>query len=59
LYRLEHQGFLDTEWGLSDNNRKAKYYKLTAAGRKRLRAETERWNQTALAMTTALRTQGI
>jgi len=59
LYRLEHQGFLDTEWGVSDNNRKAKYYRLTAAGRKRLKAETERWNLTALAMTTALRTQEI
>jgi PadR family transcriptional regulator, regulatory protein PadR len=59
LYRLEHQGFLDTEWGTSDNNRKAKYYSLTAAGRKRLKEETEQWNLTALAMTTALRTQGI
>jgi PadR family transcriptional regulator PadR len=59
LYRLEHQGFLDTEWGVSDNNRKAKYYRLTASGRKRLKAETERWNLTALAMTTALRTQEI
>ena len=37
LYRLEGQGLLDTEWGISDNNRKAKYYQLTAAGRKRLR----------------------
>jgi len=59
LYRLEHQGFLDTEWGISDNNRKAKYYSLTPTGRKRLKAETERWNQSALAMTTALRTQEI
>ncbi len=46
LYRLEHQGLLDTEWGTSDNNRKAKFYSLTAAGRKRLKAETERWNRT-------------
>ena len=57
LYRLDHQGLLDTEWGTSDNNRKAKFYSLTAAGRKRLKAETERWNRTALAMNTALRAQ--
>ena len=44
LYRLEHRGLLDTEWGTSDNNRKAKFYSLTAAGRKRLKAATERWN---------------
>jgi transcriptional regulator len=54
LYRLEHQGLLDTEWGTSDNNRKAKFYRLTAAGRRRLRAETERWERAALAMNTAL-----
>jgi PadR family transcriptional regulator PadR len=57
LYRLEHQGLLDTEWGTSDNNRKAKFYNLTAAGRKRLKAETERWNRTALAVNTALGAQ--
>ena len=57
LYRLEHQGLLHTEWGTSDNNRKAKFYSLTAAGRKRLRAETERWNRTSLAVNTALRAQ--
>ena len=57
LYRLEHQGLLDTEWGTSDNNRKAKFYSLTAAGRKRLKAETERWNRAALAMNMALRAQ--
>jgi PadR family transcriptional regulator, regulatory protein PadR len=57
LYRLEHQGLLDTDWGTSDNNRRAKFYSLTAAGRKRLKAETERWNRTALAMNTALRAQ--
>src|SRR5262245_2470196 len=59
LARLEHQGFLDSEWGTSDNNRKAKYYSLTAAGRKRLKHETERWNRNAAAMMSALRTQGI
>jgi PadR family transcriptional regulator PadR len=57
LYRLEHQGLLDAEWGTSDNNRRARFYSLTAAGRKRLRVETERWNRTALAVNTALRAQ--
>ena len=57
LYRLEHQGLLDTEWGTSDNNRRAKFYELTAAGRKRLKAETDRWTRTSLAINTALRAQ--
>jgi PadR family transcriptional regulator, regulatory protein PadR len=57
LYRLEHQGLLDTEWGTSDNNRRAKFYTLTAGGRRRLKGETERWNRTALAINTALRAQ--
>jgi len=57
LYRLEQQGLLDTEWGTSDNNRRAKFYELTAAGRKRLKLETERWSRTALAINTALRAQ--
>jgi PadR family transcriptional regulator PadR len=55
LYRLEHQGLLDTEWGVSENNRRAKFYSLTAAGRKRLREETESWNRVASAMATALK----
>ena len=59
LYRLEHQGLVDGEWGTSDNNRKAKFYTLTAAGRKRLKADTERWNLTALPVNTALRTQEV
>jgi PadR family transcriptional regulator PadR len=57
LYRLEHQGLLDTEWGTSDNNRRAKFYTLTAAGRKRLKTDAEKWNRTVLAMNTALRAQ--
>ena len=57
LARLEHQGLLASEWGTSDNNRRAKYYRLTAAGRRRLKAETERWERLALAMSRALRTQ--
>ena len=43
LYRLEAQGWIKAEWGVSDNNRKARYYKLTAAGRKQLAAEKEHW----------------
>ena len=45
LYRLEHQGAIDSEWGESENNRRAKYYKLTAAGRVRLEEETQKWRQ--------------
>ena len=47
LYRLEHQGAIASEWGESDNNRRAKYYSLTAAGRDRLVAETGKWNRMA------------
>jgi PadR family transcriptional regulator, regulatory protein PadR len=54
LYRLERQGLLDTEWGTSENNRRAKFYSLTAAGRKRLRAETEGWQRVTAAMSAAL-----
>jgi PadR family transcriptional regulator len=59
LYRLEHQGLLDTKWGTSDNNRRAKFYHLTTAGRRRLKEETERWNLSALAMSTALKAQEV
>jgi PadR family transcriptional regulator len=45
LYRLEHQGAITSEWGESDNNRRAKFYRLTAAGRAQLRAETGKWNR--------------
>ena len=55
LYRLEHQGLLDTEWGTSENNLRAKYYRLTPAGRKRLREETDSWNRLATAMSSALK----
>ena len=55
LYRLEHQGLLATEWGTSENNRRAKYYSITAAGRKRLREETDSWNRLAVAMSAALK----
>ncbi|HVT60518.1 MAG TPA: PadR family transcriptional regulator [Thermoanaerobaculia bacterium] len=54
LYRLEHQGLLQAEWGTSDNNRRAKFYQLTAAGRRRLREETEGWRRLVGAMAAAL-----
>src|SRR5438309_11984926 len=44
LYRLEDQGWITSEWGESENKRKAKYYRLTAAGKRRLREEAEKWN---------------
>jgi PadR family transcriptional regulator PadR len=47
LYRLEHQGWLTSDWGESENNRKAKYYRLTAAGKRRLQTEAENWNRMA------------
>jgi PadR family transcriptional regulator PadR len=45
LYRLDHQGLIDSEWGESDNNRKAKFYRLTAAGRRRLHEEVAYWRR--------------
>ena len=45
LYRLEHQGLIDSEWGESDNKRKAKYYRLTPAGRRQLQEAARSWNQ--------------
>src|SRR6476619_1303192 len=56
LYRLEHQALIEAEWGQSDNNRRAKYYTLTAAGRRRLREETAGWNRLASAIAAALNT---
>jgi PadR family transcriptional regulator len=56
LYRLEHQGLIVSEWGQSENNRKAKYYSVTPAGRRRLREETAGWNRLASAIATALNT---
>ena len=47
LYRLEHQGAISSEWGESENNRRAKYYRLTAAGKAQLRSEAEKWNRMA------------
>jgi PadR family transcriptional regulator, regulatory protein PadR len=56
LYRLEHRGLIRGEWGTSDNNRKAKYYTLTAAGRRHLGEETANWNRFANAIALALAT---
>ena len=54
LYRLEHQGLIASEWGTSDNNRRAKYYRLTPTGRKRLGEEAASWNRLAVAIARAL-----
>ena len=54
LYRLEHQGLISSEWGTSENNRRAKYYRLTAPGRRRLGEETASWNRLAQAIGLAL-----
>ena len=54
LYRLERQDLLDTEWGVSENNRRAKFYRLTPAGARRLKEETRSWNRSASAIATAL-----
>jgi transcriptional regulator len=55
LHRMEESGWLTASWGVSDNNRKAKYYRLTRAGEKQLETETEEWKQISLAITRALR----
>ena len=54
LYRLEHQGWIESEWGVSDNNRRAKFYRLTPEGVRRLREETEQWSLFASAVSNVL-----
>ena len=54
LHRLEESGWLMSEWEASENNRRAKYYKLTKTGKRQLGEATEQWNRIALAMTKAL-----
>ena len=54
LYRLEHQGLITSEWGESENKRKAKYYRLTAAGRRRFKEETAYWRRFSEAVGFAL-----
>jgi PadR family transcriptional regulator, regulatory protein PadR len=56
LYRLEHQGLISSEWGESENKRKAKFYRLTATGKRQLHSETEKWNQMSDVVTGILRT---
>lgn len=57
LFRLVRQGLLEAKWGTSDNNRRAKFYELTAEGRNRLRQEQEGWNRLATAIAAALKAQ--
>jgi transcriptional regulator len=57
LYRLEHQGWIASQWGESENKRKAKYYRLTASGRRALQAETKYWDEMAGAIAAVLRTR--
>jgi len=57
LFRLVRQGLLKAHWGASENNRRAKFYELTAAGRKRLRQEEDGWNRLAAAIASALQTR--
>ena len=54
LYRLERRKWIESEWGLSENNRRAKYYRLTNRGRAQLRAETDNWSRFAAAIFKAL-----
>jgi transcriptional regulator len=56
LYRMEEQGWVETEWGASENNRRAKFYQLTKAGRKQLAAETSNWERLREAITRVLQT---
>ncbi len=55
LHRMEEAGWLQAEWGASENKRRAKYYSLTKAGRRQLESETEDWERISMAMTSALR----
>ena len=57
LHRLEVRGWLRSRWGTSENNRRAKFYRLTAAGRRRLKSDTASWNRLATAMAAALETR--
>lgn len=55
LHRMEEAGWLKSSWGESENNRRAKYYRLTKAGQRQLEAETEDWQRVAIAITSALK----
>ena len=56
LHRLEEKGWLASEWGASENNRRAKYYQITRAGRRQLKVEAEQWNRIVVAIAQALET---
>jgi transcriptional regulator len=56
LHRLEDEGWIDAEWGASENNRRAKYYRLTRSGQRQLEAETENWKRLAAAVARILQT---
>jgi len=56
LYRMEERGWISSEWGLSENNRRAKFYKLTRAGRKQLESESANWKRVSQAVTRILQT---
>jgi transcriptional regulator len=56
LHRLEEQGWIEAEWGTSDNNRRAKYYRLTRAGRSQLKLETASWERLSAAVSQILQT---
>lgn len=56
LHRMELRGLLDSKWGLSDNNRRAKFYRLTAAGRTHLVGETQRWSRLSVAVSRVMGT---
>ena len=55
LYRIEAQGWIQSEWGVSENNRKAKFYSLTASGRKQLRLEEQSWEKLSAAINLVLK----
>ncbi|MBI4474434.1 MAG: PadR family transcriptional regulator [Acidobacteria bacterium] len=55
LYRMEEQGWIESEWRASENNRRAKFYRLTASGRRYLRAETEAWSRLSMAVTKVMK----
>ncbi len=58
LHRMERKGWLEAEWGITENNRKAKYYRLTPAGRRRLAAEVSRWSRYAEVVQLVLSARG-
>jgi transcriptional regulator len=57
LHRMEHRGWVDAEWGVTENNRRARYYRLTALGRRTLRKRTESWERLVAAVGTVLTTE--